>query len=82
MESYERDEWRSVGALQERSRQYQTDAKAVLEAAGLVGIVLPNDDLKAIQRKATEAGLSNQAFIAKIVHQYVIGSLVEREHGA
>lgn len=81
LESYERDEWRSVGSLREISRSYQTTAIAILESVGLVSIVLSKDDLNTIQQKAKEIGITNQAFIAKIVHQYVTGSLAERDHG-
>ena len=36
------------------------------------------DDLKAIQQKATEAGISYQTLIANIVHGFVSGNLVEK----
>ncbi len=78
LDSYERGEWRSIGALQEKLQQYQAYAMAVLEAGGLVSIVLPKEDLKAIQGKATEAGMSYQTFIASIVHEFVSGHLVEK----
>jgi len=73
LDSYERDEWRSVDHLQEQREQYRAYASATLEADGIVSIVLPAQDLKALRRKATEAGVSHQILIARIVHQYASG---------
>jgi predicted DNA binding CopG/RHH family protein len=78
LDSYELGEWQSIGALQEKLQQYQSYATAALEADGLVSIILPKEDLKAIRRKAAEAGISHQMLIANIVHQFVSGHLVER----
>jgi predicted DNA binding CopG/RHH family protein len=77
LDSYERGEWQSIGTSGEKL-QYQSYAIALLEAEGLVSIVLPQEDLKVVRRKATEAGVSYQMFIANIVHQFVSGHLVER----
>lgn len=77
LRSYERDEWRSVDALREERRRYQAYAIAALEEAGVVSVALPSEDLQALRRKAAEAGMSYQAFIAHILHQYVTGRLVE-----
>lgn len=78
LDSYERGEWHSISPLQEKLQQYQAYATAALEAAGLVSIALPKEDLKAIRRKAAEAGVSYQTLIADILHQFVVGHLVEK----
>jgi len=78
LDSYERSEWQSIGTSSEKLEQYQSYAIALLEAEGLISIVLPQEDLKIVRRKATEAGVSYQMFIANIVHQFVSGHLVER----
>jgi len=78
LDSYERGEWHSIGASQEELQQYQAYATAVLEADGLVSIILPKQDLKAIRRKAAEAGVPYQTLIANIVHQFALGHLVEK----
>ncbi len=70
LDGYERGEWRSISALQEKLLQYQAYATAILEADGLVSIVLPKEDLTAIRRKAAEAGVSYQSLIANVVHQF------------
>jgi predicted DNA binding CopG/RHH family protein len=78
VDSYERGEWQSIGAFQEKRQEYQAYAAATLETMGLVSIVLPKEDLKAIRQKAAEAGVSHQALIANIVHEFVTGHLVEK----
>lgn len=78
LDSYDRGEWHSIGTLQEKLQQYQAYATAALEAAGLISIILPKEDLQAIRRKAAEAGVSYQTLIADIVHQFAVGHLVEK----
>jgi predicted DNA binding CopG/RHH family protein len=75
LNSYERGEWRSVDQLRDRLQQYQTYAMATLEAAGLITIALPQEDLQVIRRKAQEAGMSSQRLIAEILHRFVLGQL-------
>lgn len=82
LDSYERDEWRSVGATADSLRQYQTYATSALEAAGIVSILLPQQDLIVLGQKAAEAGMSYQTLIASILHQYLTGHLVEKPRGA
>ncbi len=72
LDSYDRDEWRSVNHLQEERQQYQAYASAALEADGIISIVLPAKDLGIIRQKAVEAGVSHQALIARIVHQFAV----------
>ncbi len=80
LDSYERGEWQSISISPEKFGQYQSYATAALEAEGLISITLTREDLKVVRRKAAEAGMSYQMFIAKIVHQFVSGHLVERPH--
>ena len=79
-DSYERGEWRSIGSLKEKLQQYESYATAALENDGLVSIILSNEDLTAIRQKAAEAGMSNRMFIAKILHEFVSGRLLEKPH--
>jgi len=78
--SYERGEWRSIGSLKENLQQYESYATSALENDGLVSIILSNEDLTAIRQKATEAGMSNRMFIAKILHEFVSGRLFNMPH--
>ncbi len=77
LDSFERGEWRSVPALREKSAEYQTFASAALEARGLVSVQLQKEDLKAIRRKAADAGVPHQTLISTIVHDFVAGQLVK-----
>ena len=82
LDSYERDEWHSVGAVSESLRQYQGYATSALQEAGILSILLPQQDLVVLERKAAEAGVSYQALVASILHQYLTGHLVEKPRGA
>jgi predicted DNA binding CopG/RHH family protein len=78
LDSYENDEWQSVDMTSEKIQQYQSYAINALEADGIVSLVFAKDDLKAIQQKAMEAGISYQAIITNIVHEFISGNLVEK----
>jgi predicted DNA binding CopG/RHH family protein len=82
LNSYENDEWRSVGTTSDSLRQYQAYAVTALEAAGFINILLPQEDIGILRQKATEAGMSYQSLVAKILHQYITGHLVEKPHSA
>jgi predicted DNA binding CopG/RHH family protein len=86
LNSYERDEWISVGTP-ERIAQLQSYAKATLAKATLAKATLAKDkkitlrlsslDLEALQAKAFEEGIPYQTLISSILHKYVTGRLVE-----
>lgn len=78
LNSYDQGEWRSVDRLPEQLHQYQAYAIASLEAAGLVGIALTQEDIRAIREQAATRGMSYQTLIADVVHRYVVGDLVEK----
>jgi predicted DNA binding CopG/RHH family protein len=78
LNSYECDEWQSVSMLSDKLHQYRAYANFTFEAEGLVSVFLSKDDLKAIQQKATETGISYQTLIADIIHQFVSGNLIEK----
>ena len=80
LDSYERDEWQSIGMLSKKLQKYQSYATFAFEANGLVSVVLSKEDLKGIQQKASEAGISYQTLITNIIHQFVSGNLIERSH--
>lgn len=82
LDSYERDEWQSIAQSQERLREYQAYAIATFEAIGLISIALPQEDVKAIRKKAAAVGIPYQTLIADILHQYVTGNLIEKPRSA
>ena len=75
LESYERDEWRSVSRLQQEIQRYQQIASAWLEANRLVSLALSASDFALLRRKADEAGVSYQEVVASLVHQFVSGKI-------
>jgi len=76
LDSYERGEWRSDHISPAQRDRYRSYALAALEAEGLISIILPTEDLKAVRRKAAEAGIPYQTLIANIVHEFLTGRLV------
>lgn len=81
LDSYERDEWNSIHSGTEMLGQYQEYAIAALDQAGVVSILLPQDDLGMLRKRAAEAGVSYQALIANVLHLYISGQLVEKPRG-
>ena len=67
-ESFERDEWQSM-VTSDELRRYQT--LATVSNQQQVSIAFPAEDLKAIQKKASEAGIPYQKLIVNIIHQFV-----------
>ena len=77
LDSYERGEWQPTSTREERE-QYKTYAAATVETRDLIGIRLPLEDLRIVQRKAVEAGIPYQKLIADVVHKFVSGRLIEQ----
>jgi predicted DNA binding CopG/RHH family protein len=75
LDSYEQDEWRSVGSLQNEIQRYQAYATATLEGNGLIQISLAQKDVENIGRKAAEAGVPIQIYIRNILRQVASGQL-------
>jgi predicted DNA binding CopG/RHH family protein len=75
LKSYEQDEWKSVNRLNEEIARYQSDASAWLENNILVSLALPASDMDALKERARAAGVSQEALIADLVHQFVTGKI-------
>ena len=80
LDSYECDEWQSIDMLSKKLQEYQAYATFAFETNGLVSVVLSKEDLKSIQQKASEVGVSYQTLITNIIHQFVSGNLIEKSH--
>ena len=76
-ESYERGEWKSVRNHETQRKTIRKAATATLRAQR-IHIQLSSKDLKAIQKRAAKEGVPYEAFIARIVHKYASGRLVEK----
>jgi len=82
VEAFEKalDEGKLVSVLTpERVAEMQVNARYTMELqqASLAALV-PERDLSRFREKAMERGLSYQALLGSIVHQYVEGQLVEK----
>lgn len=78
LDSYEADEWRSVGDLKEAVQNYSAYAAATFKKDKRVNIRISRKDLEALQVRALEEGLPYQTLIASVLHKYVNGRLVDR----
>ncbi len=78
LESYERDEWRSVSDIESESGRYRKYADATFKKDKRVNIRISQKDLMAIQKKALEEGIPYQTLISSILHKYISGRLAEK----
>ncbi len=79
LESVERGEWKSVGALKSERKRYQQYAQATFKKDRRVNIRISGKVLEAIQARALEEGIPCQTLIASLLHKYVSGRLVEKQ---
>ncbi len=78
LESFEREEWKSVPDLEKRKADIKTYAHATMRKNKRVNIRISERDLKELQRQAVHEGLPYQTFISSILHKFVNGNLSER----
>jgi predicted DNA binding CopG/RHH family protein len=78
LESYDRDEWRSVSDLESEFDRYRNYAGATFKKDRRVNIRISQKDLIAIQKKALEEGIPYQTLISSILHKYISGRLTEK----
>ncbi len=79
LESFEREEWRSVAGKEAESQRYREYARATFKKDRRVNIRISRKVLEALQKRALEEGIPYQTLIASILHKYVGGRLVERD---
>ncbi len=78
IESYQKNEWKSVKDAPQRMSKYQELAKIHLKKEKRINIRISEKDLEDIQRKAIMEGLPYQTLIASIIHKYNSGLLTEK----
>jgi len=79
LESFERDEWRSVAGEEAEFQRYRKYARATLKKDRRVNIRISSNDLETIQKRAMEEGIPYQTLIASILHKYAGGRLAEKD---
>ena len=78
LDSVERGEWQSVGAMKSERKRYGNYAEATFRKDRRVNIRLSRKDLEAIQKRALAEGLPYQTLIFSLLHKYAAGRLVEK----
>ena len=78
VESFERDEWRSVAERDAEVERYRDYARATFKKDMRVNIRISRKDLEALQTRALEEGIPYQTLMASVLHKYVSGRLVEK----
>ncbi len=75
IESLERGEWKSVPNLEQEKARYQAIAQASLRKDKRVTVRMTSRDMRRLEVKATEEGLTHQALISSVLHKYINGTL-------
>lgn len=78
VESFEREEWRSVKAGEAEIERYGEYARATFKKDMRVNIRMSRKDLEALQKRALEEGIPYQTLMASVLHKYAGGRLVEK----
>ena len=78
LESFEREEWRSVKGGETEIERYREYARATFKKDMRVNIRISRKDLEALQKRALEEGIPYQTLMASILHKYSGGRLVEK----
>ena len=75
--SVERGEW-SVTSKKSELSKYPEAARQMIKKDARLNIRISSQDLKNLQKRATEEGLPYQTFVSSLLHKYVTGRLIER----
>lgn len=79
LESFERDEWRSIPNLEAEKERFQQIGQATFKKDMRVNIRISKRDLEALQVRALEEGIPYQTLMSSILHRYLNGRLVEKQ---
>ena len=78
LDSYEKDEWKSVKNAKQEMKKYQEYAKNTLKKDKRVNIRISSKDLDNVQVLAVQEGIPYQTLIASILHKFVTGTLINK----
>ena len=79
LESFERDEWRSVPGREAQFERYRQHARDTFKKDMRVNIRMSQKDLDALKTRALEEGIPYQTLMASVLHKYVGGRLVDKD---
>ncbi len=80
LKSVENGEWRQISNFKKEAKRYQEAARETLKKNKRVNIRMTERDLVQIQKKAIDEGLPYQTLIASVLHKYINGHLIEKNH--
>lgn len=78
MASIENEEWIEIENFTEEKLKYEQYAAAALESYKKIDVEILERDLRELERRSIEEGLTYKTFIASILHKFLIGKLVEQ----
>lgn len=78
LDSFEREEWRSVEEREAEIERYRDYARATFKKDKRVNIRISRKDLESLQKRALEEGIPYQTLMASVLHKYIGGRLVEK----
>ena len=78
LDSFEREEWKSVPNLKAEIKKHQEYARKTLKKDKRVNIRISSKVLEELQAIAIEDGMPYQTLISSILHRYITGRLVEK----
>lgn len=67
LDSYERDEWKSIDNLQEEMNAYRQAAAAWMEKNHTISLTLPEQEFEQFQKKALSTGVSSQTVLINLI---------------
>ncbi len=79
LESFEKDEWKSVPRKGGEVRRYQGYARETFKKDKRVNIRITQKDLVALQKRALQEGIPYQTLIASVLHKFVDQRLIEKK---
>jgi len=79
LESYEKNEWKSVKNKGAEISRYQQIAKNTFKKDSRINIRMSSKDIHALQLKALEEGIPYQTLISSVLHKYVSGKLSDKK---
>jgi predicted DNA binding CopG/RHH family protein len=80
LSSYENDEWNEVDDVAEEIEKHKRYASNTFKKDKRINIRISQKDLDEIQVKAMEEGLPYQTLISSLIHKYISGKLVDKNH--
>ncbi len=80
MEAIENEDWVSVDNIEEEIRKAREAARATMIKSERMNIRISPRDLSGLKIRALEEGIPYQTLVSSIIHKYLSGKLISKEH--